>query len=132
MFQILFFICLQSNVNLVQFPHSLTIDKVEESFQINLDMTFCLDGDCTPIPILSDAIIPIPFCNPNATFELPGDGSFAALAKDLGGNVGELAIQAGLRKLGIQVGELNQWTVLTQYFPKLCQKRITGILLWWD
>ncbi|XP_071798137.1 uncharacterized protein [Asterias amurensis] len=81
---------------------SLIIDKVEESFKINLDMTFCLDGECTPIPILSDAIIPIPFCNPNASFELPGDGSFAALARDLGGNVGELAIQAGLRRLGIQ------------------------------
>ncbi|XP_033637389.1 uncharacterized protein LOC117298318 isoform X2 [Asterias rubens] len=92
---------------------SLTIDKVEESFQINLDMTFCLDGDCTPIPILSDAIIPIPFCNPNATFELPGDGSFAALAKDLGGNVGELAIQAGLRKLGIQEFAINQQCDLT-------------------
>ncbi|XP_033637723.1 uncharacterized protein LOC117298529 [Asterias rubens] len=96
---------------------SLTIDKVEESFQINLDMTFCLDGDCTPIPILSDAIIPIPFCNPNASFELPGDGSFAALARDIGGNVGELAIQAGLRKLGIQEFTTNQRCDLTVLAP---------------
>ena len=84
----------------------MSIDKLvqEESFQINLDITFCLDGYCTITPVLSDALIPIPFCNLNASFELPGDGSFAALARDLGGNVGELAIQAGLRKLGIQVG----------------------------
>ncbi|XP_022103294.1 uncharacterized protein LOC110986022 [Acanthaster planci] len=82
----------------------MTIDKLnaEESFRINLEISFCLDGDCTSTPVLRDALVPIPFCNLNASFELPGNGTFAGLARDLAGNVGELAVQAGLRKLGIQ------------------------------
>ncbi|XP_038062441.1 uncharacterized protein LOC119732930 [Patiria miniata] len=83
---------------------SLTIDKLdaEELFQINLDISICIDADCTTTPVLQDSLVPIPFCNLSASFELPGDGSFAGLARERAGNVGELAIQAGLRKLGIQ------------------------------
>ncbi|XP_038050728.1 uncharacterized protein LOC119723897 [Patiria miniata] len=89
---------------------SLTIDKLDaqESFQISLDIAICIDSDCTTTPVLQDSLVPIPFCNLNASFELPGDGSFAGLARELAGNVGELAIQAGLRKLGIQQYVSNQ------------------------
>ena len=84
----------------------MTIDKLdaEESFRINLDISVCIDSDCSTTPVLQDSLVPIPFCNLNASFQLPGDGSFAGLARELAGNVGELAIQAGLRKLGIEVG----------------------------
>ncbi|XP_038050876.1 uncharacterized protein LOC119724026 [Patiria miniata] len=83
---------------------SMIIDKsdADESFLINLDISICIDSDCTTTPVLQDSLVPIPFCNLNASFELPGDGSFAGLARDLAGNVGELAIQAGVRRLGIE------------------------------
>ncbi|XP_022102001.1 uncharacterized protein LOC110985344 [Acanthaster planci] len=89
---------------------SVTIDKLdaEESFRINLDISICIDSDCTTTPVLQDSLVPIPFCNLNASFQLPGDGSFAGLARELAGNVGELAIQAGLQKLGIQQYVSNQ------------------------
>ena len=87
--------------------YSIEIDKVtpdgEEFFKINLAITICYNNACPTISVLRNAAVPIPLCNLDATFELPGGGSFAAFAQYLAGNVGDFAIQAGLRKLGIKV-----------------------------
>ena len=76
-----------------------------KSFAFDLDLTFCTDGECTDMDVLDGATVPIPFCNPNITFTLPGDGSIIGFAKFVGKGVGDEAIQAVLRKLGLEVIE---------------------------
>ena len=53
--------------------------------------------------VLNGATVPIPFCNPNISFSLPGDGSIIGFAKFIGKRAGAEAIQAVLRKLGLEV-----------------------------
>ncbi|XP_038050869.1 uncharacterized protein LOC119724020 [Patiria miniata] len=56
------------------FCQYMVIDKsdAEESFRINLGISICIDSECTTTSVLQDFLVPIPFCNLNASFELPG------------------------------------------------------------
>ena len=85
--------------------HRFTIDKLDDiqSFALSLDIEFCPDGDCTSMEILDDLIIPIPFCNPNITFSLPGDGSIAGFVEFLKDKITDESVTAVLRKLGLEV-----------------------------
>ena len=53
--------------------------------------------------VLDRVTIPIPFCNPNTTLTLPGDGSIAGFAELLGDKITAEATEAVLRKLGLEV-----------------------------
>ena len=82
-----------------------SIDKRDDqqSFSLDLDFEFCVDNDCKPMEILNGALVPIPLCNPNTTFGLPGGGSIVKFAEFLQGRITDEAIQAVLRRLGIEV-----------------------------
>ena len=57
----------------------------------------------TNIDILTDWRVPIPFCNENDTFTLPGDGSIESFARGLGQDFSHMAVDFVLQQLGLQV-----------------------------
>ena len=68
--------------------------------------------------VLDSVTIPIPFCNPNITLTLPGDGSITGLADVLGNKITEEATQAVLRKLGLKVSIIFYQMPVTNYLKK--------------
>jgi hypothetical protein len=49
------------------------VDKTVDSrdFLFTLEVQLCLDGTCVNVTVINTAKVPIPFCNPNGTFEWP-------------------------------------------------------------
>ncbi len=76
----------------------LDADKV---FEVDLSFQLKLDGDITNFNIATDTRVPIPICDPNAAFTLPGDWSITAFVRAVGKNVGQSAVEAVWRNLGI-------------------------------
>ncbi|XP_072048757.1 uncharacterized protein [Amphiura filiformis] len=79
------------------------IDKLDaqKSFQIDLSVIVCIDGTCEMIPVVSQLLVPIPFCNTNGTLSLPG-GSINGYLTHLAGDVTDTAIDLVLNTLGIK------------------------------
>ena len=75
----------------------------QKVFQIDLSVTLCIDGTCRPIYLLQAAHVPIPVCNENATFSLPGDGTISGYLESLGGQVTDAAVDLVLEHLGLKV-----------------------------
>ena len=85
---------------------SYSVDKLTEMmvFSVTLDVELCIDNACVTTSILDHVWVPIPICNINAvTFTLPGDGTVAGFIKDLGGRIGDSAIDLVLEKYGLNV-----------------------------
>ena len=82
-----------------------TVDKLtaKKEFLIDLSVSLCIDGTCTPINLLQGAHVPIPICNTNATFSLPGDGSIAGYLDTLAGEITDVAVDLVLDTLGLKV-----------------------------
>ena len=82
-----------------------SVDKldVEKVFVLDLAFQIKIEGDVTSVTILSDMKVPIPGCNENATFTLPGDGSIQGFVNAVGENFGQAAIQIVFQKLGLEV-----------------------------
>ncbi|XP_072023446.1 uncharacterized protein, partial [Amphiura filiformis] len=80
-----------------------SIDKLDSSKEFSLNFAFQLDlnGDITDFNIVSDLRIPIPVCNENSVFILPGDGSIEGFIRGLGANVSQVAVDVVLKQLGI-------------------------------
>ncbi len=73
-------------------------------FSVTLDVELCIDNTCTTTSILDHVWVPIPICNTNAvTFTLPGDGTVAGFIRELGGRIGDSAIDLVLEKNGLNV-----------------------------
>ena len=85
--------------------YRFNVDKLTEQkeFLIDLAVTLCIDGTCRPINLLQGAHVPIPICNPNATFTLPGDGTIAGYLADLTGEITDAAVDLVLDYLGLKV-----------------------------
>ncbi|XP_072033446.1 LOW QUALITY PROTEIN: uncharacterized protein [Amphiura filiformis] len=96
-----------------------TIDKLDDiqSFSLDIDFEFCVDDECASMEILDGTIVPIPFCNPNATITLPGNGSIASFAGFLKEQITDEAIQAVLRKLGLEEFVFNSECEFSPLIP---------------
>ena len=86
-------------------PRRYAIDKLDEekSFLVDLSVMVCIDNSCNTVPIVSQLLVPIPFCNPNATFSLPGNGSLAGVLDKLVSEASDNAIDLVFSTLGIKV-----------------------------
>ncbi len=82
-----------------------SIDKLdtEKSFEVELFVTLCIDDDCDVIPVVSEFLIPIPFCNRNGTLSLPGDGTLAGYVEHSMKDAKAAAVDLVLNSLGIKV-----------------------------
>ena len=89
-----------------------TVDKLtaKKEFLIDLSVSLCIDGTCTPINLLQGAHVPIPICNQNATFSLPGDGSIAGYLDTITGEITNVSVDLVLGSLGLKV------TVITNVY----------------
>ena len=86
--------------------HSYSIDKLTANkvFSVTLNVVLCIDDTCKTTPVLDNVWVPIPICNTNATsFTLPGDGTVAGFIRELGGSIGNSAIDLVLEKFGLDV-----------------------------
>ena len=93
------------NEAILFFFNRYAVDKLDEekSFQIDLSLVLCIDNNCETIPVFSKLLVPIPFCNPNGTFSLPGNGTLAGVLEQFGTGASEAAIDLVLSSLGIKV-----------------------------
>ncbi|XP_072034096.1 uncharacterized protein [Amphiura filiformis] len=83
---------------------SYSIDKLSEIgvFKIDLSLNLCIDGICTDTSVLKGIYLPIPTCNFDPTmYPLPGDGTIAEFIEELGGEIGDSAIELVFEKLGL-------------------------------
>ncbi|XP_072033123.1 uncharacterized protein [Amphiura filiformis] len=89
---------------------TFSIDKLDDDkeFLVNLALKLDIEGDITELGILSNTRFPIPLCNTNATFTLPGGGSIDGFVRALGDNVGQAAVAVVLRQLGLEQYISNQ------------------------
>ena len=74
---------------------------------MNLNFQVEIEGVTTTFPILSDIRIPIPICNENAIFVLPGDGSIEDFARIYGDGFSKTAVDVVLQRLGLEVSEVT-------------------------
>ena len=75
----------------------------EKYFVLDFSLRLEIENEISEYIIISGTRIPIPVCNENATFTLPGDGSIEGFVKAVGETVGQTAIEIVLRQLGLQV-----------------------------
>ncbi len=83
------------------FRFSIDKDSITDTFVLDLAFIVTIDGVETEYIILNGAKIAIPLCN--NIFILPGDGSIDQFVKIIGEDVGQMAIDIVLMKLGLQV-----------------------------
>ncbi|XP_072033124.1 uncharacterized protein [Amphiura filiformis] len=81
-----------------------TVDKLteEDQFELSLSVELSVDGATTTFPVLTETNIPIPLCNNESSFVLPGDGSIQGFARDIGDNVGQSAVDLVLLQLDLK------------------------------
>ena len=72
-----------------------------KEFTVNLSSRFIIEDQATDFIVLSDARFPIPSCNTDIGYSLPGDGTVSGFVTAVGETVGEAAIEAVLNHLGI-------------------------------
>lgn len=91
--------------------YSFTVDKLtaEKVFVVDLSVTLCIDGTCTPINLLHGARVPIPICNANGTFSLPGDGTIAGYLDTLTGGITDAAVDLVFESLGLKVYLMSEF-----------------------
>ena len=84
--------------------NSFTIDKVNAAkfFEVSASVNICIDGFCETIPVFTQLLIPIPFCNTNGTLALPG-GSVLGYLEQLATDTTEGSVNLVLEALGIKV-----------------------------
>ncbi len=90
------FIC-----KIYNFRFSIDKDSITDTFVLDLAFIVTIDGVKTEYIILTGAQIAIPVCNDS--FTLPGNGTVDEFVKILGDDVGQMAIDMVLMKLGFQV-----------------------------
>ena len=71
---------------------------------MSLSIRLCIDGICANVPILDMIQLPIPVCSvePKA-YQLPGDGSVTGFVEQLGGKIGDSAVELVTLKLDLDV-----------------------------
>ena len=74
----------------------------QERLQVDFNIGICMDGVCEDIPVLTGLLVPIPFCNTNGTFSLPG-GSLTGFLEHVASGATDAAINLVLETLGIKV-----------------------------
>ncbi len=82
-----------------------SIGKIESTKQFSFNLAYRLEIDEEPVDfnILSDYHVPIPVCNRNSAYMLPGDGTIEDFARRIGTNFTQLALNVVLRQLRIDV-----------------------------
>ena len=90
----------------------LKLDDTDE-FNFDLDLMLELEGTTTPITIMADTRVPIPLCNDNPLFTLPGDGSIAGFVRGLGQDISQIAIDIVLQELELKVSYALYVSVLS-------------------
>ena len=70
---------------------------------MTLSVVLCIDGNCEPIGILSDAVVPIPVCNSDGALNLPGDGTISGYLQLVSGVADDEAVDLIFDALGIKV-----------------------------
>ena len=85
------------------FLYRFMVDRLDQTneFSVDLSLELFIEGKTTNFMVYSDARIPIPLCNEDATFVLPGDGTVNGFLLAIGGNVASTAIEAVMYHLGI-------------------------------
>ena len=74
-----------------------------KSFEIDLYLRICIDGICDTISVVSRLLIPIPFCNQDGSFTLPGNGTLAGVLEQFAEDASNTAVDFILETLGIKV-----------------------------
>ena len=87
-----------------------SVDKYGQTEEYVLDMTIllALEGQTKRFDIFNASSIIIPVCDEDTTFALPGDGSVEGFARVVGKEVGQTAVDAVLRHLGVAQYISNQ------------------------
>ena len=82
----------------------LTVGRNVEAreYTINMVIQMTIEETRTDFGIFSDAKMPIPECMDDATYVLPGDGSVESFVLGLGESIGQTAVEAVMRHLGIK------------------------------
>ncbi len=79
---------------------------------ITLSVYVCIDENCDRTPILSDNVVPMPFCNENGTLSLPGDGTIDGFLRHISGRYNGTIIDTVLSSLGIKVRSNINWGIM--------------------
>ena len=82
------------------------VNKLAKSFIVSLSLNLWIDGNLRQINLLQGAQIPIPICNSNATFTLPGDGTVDGYLAFLKGMITDEAVDLVLDSLDLKVNAL--------------------------
>ncbi len=61
-----------------------------------------IEDQRTDFILLSDGTIPIPSCDHNTFFSLPGDGTVASFVLAVGDTIGQSAVEAVMKHLDIE------------------------------
>ena len=71
-------------------------------YTINMAIQLTIEDATTDFVIFADAKMPIPECEDDATYALPGDGSVESFVLGLGESIGQTAVEAVMRHLEIE------------------------------
>ena len=77
-----------------------------KELSLNLNFQLEIEGNTTTFNILSDTRIPIPTCNENVTFALPGDGTIEDFAIVYANEFSQTAVDVVLQRLGLEVSQV--------------------------
>ena len=99
-----YLVCLRY-VTIITRYFRFTADKLDDTKQylIDLSVNVCFDGTCTNVPILTNAVIPIPLCGDEAVITLPGDGTIGGYVQQLADEAGDEGIMMLLHHFNLQV-----------------------------
>ena len=83
--------------------YRFTVDRLDQTseFSVDLSLELFIEDKTTNFMVYSDARMPIPLCNEDATFVLPGDGTVKGFLLAIGENIASTAIEAVMYHLGI-------------------------------
>ncbi len=78
---------------------------MDHSNILTVDLAFSVEveGSTTYFSMLSDAQLPIPLCDENTPFILPGDGTIAGFAQLFSDGFTPTAVDVVLERLGLKV-----------------------------
>ncbi len=112
----IYFVWVKIFINNLHFVR-YSINKIREDnmFSMTLLLTLCIDGTCNDINVLQDVLVPEPYCNVVGI----GDKTVQRFVNDLGGQIGDTAIDLVLYHLGLPVCWHSENNNL--YEMRLCQ-----------